>query len=240
MIQIGSKFRVQIGPKGVKRSVGTYSSAKEAARAYDKAAVEIFGHGAVVNFPEELPRHHSAAAPPTMPGQARYSSAVGLGGAAQRVGAGGTAGGSSCPEYTRQATKMSAREGRMEMHVPESVGSGGQQPVRETAGLMPGKAPAHIATDFIRKNTRVLRSGEAAYFVPRAVPLDQRPFTTATGYRGVVRKRGKFQAQIGSRKTREYLGTYKTAEEAACVYDREAIKRFGNRAAVNFRFYFED
>ena len=68
------------------------------------------------------------------------------------------------------------------------------------------------------------------------VPHSERPFpNTATGFRGVVRKRGKFQAQIGARATREYLGTYVTAEEAARVYDREAVRRFGARAAVNFR-----
>ena len=85
-----------------------------------------------------------------------------------------------------------------------------------------------------KKHSRILRSGEAAYFVPDAVPLDQRPFATATGYRGVVRKRGKFQAQIGSRKHGS-TGTYATAEEALC-FDREAIRRFGNRAAINFGF----
>ena len=225
VIQIGSKYRVQIGPKGVKRSVGTYSSAREAARAYDKAAIEFFGHGAIVNFPEDLPRHHSVPVGEIMSGHSRLSPAAGL---------------SFYSEHLRQARRTSARGSRMaaQMHVSVSAASG-HQSARENPCPTPEKISTQSATSCSR-NTRVLRSGEAAYFIPDPVPPDQRPFATATGYRGVVRKRGKFQAQIGSRKTREYLGTYTTAEEAACVYDREAIKRFGNRAAVNFRFCYED
>ena len=145
-------------------------------------------------------------------------------------------------EHLQRATRTSARGSRvaLQMHGSLSeVSAAGGHSFRGTPRPTSEKFAAQIATNCSR-NTRVLRSGEAAYYVPDPVPPGQRPFATATGYRGVVRKRGKFQAQIGSRKTREYLGTYTTAEEAACVYDREAIKRFGNRAAVNFRFRFED
>lgn len=57
------------------------------------------------------------------------------------------------------------------------------------------------------------------------------------GYRGVRRRSwGKFTAEMRNPKTgvRMCLGTYKTAEEAAMAYDREAFKLRGRRAVVNF------
>jgi hypothetical protein len=49
-------FKVQIrDAHGVRRYVGIFNSAQEAARAYDTAAVEYHGEFATLNFPEEHP-----------------------------------------------------------------------------------------------------------------------------------------------------------------------------------------
>jgi hypothetical protein len=53
-----------------------------------------------------------------------------------------------------------------------------------------------------------------------------------TGFKGVTfhRINRKYQAECG----REYIGTFKTAEEAALAYDREATRKFGEFARLNF------
>jgi len=56
-----------------------------------------------------------------------------------------------------------------------------------------------------------------------------------SGYKGVYRdKAGKFQACVKQGGWKEYLGSFATAEEAACAYDAKAIELFGEFARLNF------
>ena len=47
----GNRFRAQIKHNGIQESLGTYSTAEEAAKAYDRKALELFGEFAHTNFP---------------------------------------------------------------------------------------------------------------------------------------------------------------------------------------------
>jgi hypothetical protein len=59
---------------------------------------------------------------------------------------------------------------------------------------------------------------------------------STTGYKGVSFNRlcSKFEVSIRFNRKKIHLGMYKTAEEAARVYDAKAVELFGEFAKVNF------
>lgn len=60
--------------------------------------------------------------------------------------------------------------------------------------------------------------------------------TNSSGYTGVSinKATGMFEAYIHYKGKKKYLGLYTTAEEAAVVRDKEALKIFGKYANLNF------
>lgn len=56
----------------------------------------------------------------------------------------------------------------------------------------------------------------------------------AIGFKGVINRRGRFQAGIEHDGKRFHLGTFDTAEDAARAYDAAAIEMFGEFAKLNF------
>jgi hypothetical protein len=56
------------------------------------------------------------------------------------------------------------------------------------------------------------------------------------GYKGVqLNNRNTFQARLRYKKQLVYIGTYKTAEDAARAYDKKARELFGEFAITNFQ-----
>jgi hypothetical protein len=57
--------------------------------------------------------------------------------------------------------------------------------------------------------------------------------TNKSGFKGVVKHGRKFRAYVHKSGRTQYLGTFDTAKEAACEYDRNAKKLFGRFAKTN-------
>jgi hypothetical protein len=58
-----------------------------------------------------------------------------------------------------------------------------------------------------------------------------------SGYKGVSRHNdGRWQAEISVSGQKKYLGRFDTKEEAAKIYDKEALKHFGEFAYLNFPY----
>jgi hypothetical protein len=54
------------------------------------------------------------------------------------------------------------------------------------------------------------------------------------GFRGLMFKRGAWEANIGFNNERIYLGRFESREDAARAYDRKAVECFGDCAVTNF------
>lgn len=93
----------------------------------------------------------------------------------------------------------------------------------------PGQVVDHINGDRMDNRRENLRLCTVAENI-----RNQKRRASKSGFKGVVQKRGRWQASYTYEGKRIYLGYFATAEEAACAYDRAAREAFGEFALLNF------
>ena len=100
---------------------------------------------------------------------------------------------------------------------------------REILSCAPGEVGDHKNHDTLDNRRENLRKCDR----PRNSRNRFRKRNTISGFKGVRKSLGKWQALMGNG-GHVYLGTYETAEEAAQAYDKAAKAMYGDFAQLNF------
>lgn len=96
--------------------------------------------------------------------------------------------------------------------------------------LIRGEDVDHINRDKLdnrRSNLRIATRGQN---------MANRSYKNTTGFRGVYVPPASFIASIKFEHTKIYIGSFRTIEEAAWMYDQYAIELHGEFATLNFEY----
>ena len=202
----GERFKAQICIDGKQQALGTFDTAKQAARAYDRAAMEAGRPPTTLNYQDKVPMDYK----PKMKkldsrntigyrgvyknGKNRFQAKIKIDGNNQFIGNFGT---------TKEAAiafdlaAIQAKRPRSDLNFP------------------------------------FLHDGEIE-IIPRIKKRKLVICTNTTGFNGVSKKRKKFIAQIRINGKLKYLGTFTRARDAAMAYDEAIVKYHQPRTKFNF------
>lgn len=97
-------------------------------------------------------------------------------------------------------------------------------------GAKAGEVVDHINGDGLDN-----RSSNLRIVSHRENCINRRSVSKKYGYKGVSKNGSTYIARIGDRKNHKAIGYFKTPEDAARAYDKQALIRYGNFAVLNFK-----
>lgn len=136
-------------------------------------------------------------------------------------------------EADRKALSAMSWRVRRDAERPYVVSKGAKTVIahRFLTGALPGEKVDHINGNTLDNRRANLRRCTNAQNIRNSRKYRS---GSVSQYKGVTTSRGQWRAQICCDYKKYNLGTFATEEEAAMAYDREAVKRFGGFARLNF------
>jgi len=204
----GKKFQAKIRIDGKKQGLGTFDTAKKAARAYDRAAMQAGRPPTKLNYQDKVPMDYK----PKMK-KLRSDNTIGYRGVYKNKNA------------NRFQAKIQI--GSRQHHIG-NFGTTKEAAIAWDLAAIQAKRPR---SDL---NFPFLHGCRVVEIIPKIKKRKLVTCTNTTGFNGVSKAGKKFRAMIRIDGKIKYLGTFTRARDAAMAYDEAIVKYHQPRIKFNF------